>query len=367
MASRDASDFIVNNDKPLLFISHKHADSKIADTLTSFVRGRTGGRLSVYQSSSFFAEGPDVGRSLSRQIRTAVAAASVVILVYTSPDQDWNYCMWECGIASDPESPEAKIIVLQCGATAPTLFTDQVHVKARNLLDVQKLTNELLTDPDFCPGRTGALTELSSQGQEVQQAATELHEKLQPLLPDHNEGVWRAQPFLRLQIDLQTEANLLSAMHERQCDQVGDLLMTRCMIVSEERAGDRIFGLSEPCGKSLVGLRDIWKMRNKEASDQWIKSLTNQILDAIAGRLPSLQWSEILDRQGAVWYAPVLSTWRRTSSPPSVLFDVYFMPSPERATQDNVTLDTGSASTTEKENNGSATYLAGLRRFIHPT
>src|SRR5689334_4569151 len=100
--------------KPLLFISHRHVDRSIADVLRKFVKDRSGGRITVFQSSSAQAENPRVGRELQQELKQALWSAGVVLLVYTSPEEDWSYCMWECGVATHPASPETKIVVLQC-------------------------------------------------------------------------------------------------------------------------------------------------------------------------------------------------------------------------------------------------------------
>jgi integrase len=39
--------------------------------------------------------------------------------------------MWECGVATKPDSPETRIIVLQCGTEVPPVFQDQVRVQKR--------------------------------------------------------------------------------------------------------------------------------------------------------------------------------------------------------------------------------------------
>ena len=46
------------DDKPVLFISHRHDDRAIADVLRRFIEARTGGRVRVFQSSSPGAKGP---------------------------------------------------------------------------------------------------------------------------------------------------------------------------------------------------------------------------------------------------------------------------------------------------------------------
>jgi hypothetical protein len=54
----------------------------------------------------------------------------VVLLVYTTEDQDWSYCMWECGVAMKPDAPQTRIVVLQCAAETPNVFEDRVRVDA---------------------------------------------------------------------------------------------------------------------------------------------------------------------------------------------------------------------------------------------
>ncbi len=77
------------NSKPLLFISHKHTDSKIADIIRTFITMSTSGYVDVYQSSTAWAQGPQVGRSLNKQLRETLWKASILILLYTEQDQDW--------------------------------------------------------------------------------------------------------------------------------------------------------------------------------------------------------------------------------------------------------------------------------------
>ena len=91
--------------KPLLFISHKHDDRKIAEELATFVRKKTLGQVNVYLSSNPRYLGPRQGKNLNDELKQALWEAKVVLLVYTSNDNDWSYCMWECGVATDPSPP----------------------------------------------------------------------------------------------------------------------------------------------------------------------------------------------------------------------------------------------------------------------
>jgi hypothetical protein len=52
-----------SDDKPVLFISHRHDDRAIADVLRRFIEARTGGRVVVFQSSTSGARGPKQGEN----------------------------------------------------------------------------------------------------------------------------------------------------------------------------------------------------------------------------------------------------------------------------------------------------------------
>ena len=113
-----------SHDKPVLFISHRHDDRPIADVLRRFIEARTGGRVTVFQSSSPGARGPKQGENLTEELRRNLWHASVVVLIYTARDQDWSYCMWECGVAQLPEPSTTKTVVFQCADQFPMVFAD---------------------------------------------------------------------------------------------------------------------------------------------------------------------------------------------------------------------------------------------------
>src|SRR5262249_43431298 len=136
---------------PTIFISHKHIDRDIADAVREFVERRSNREVAVYQSSSGASEGPELGRPLTQELKNALWKAGIVILIYTSEDQDWQWCMWECGVALNPHSPDTRVIVFQCSPETPRVFQDQVRVNARDKEDLLKFVRQFLTDTHFFP------------------------------------------------------------------------------------------------------------------------------------------------------------------------------------------------------------------------
>src|SRR5262245_36125451 len=114
-------------------------------------------------------------------------------LIYTSEDQDWQWCMWECGVALNPHTPDTRVIVFQCAPHPHRVFQDQVRVDARNKEDLSKFVRTFLTDRSFFPGFGRALApKLSPHGDEVRDAADELHKTMASVLPRASRGVARS-------------------------------------------------------------------------------------------------------------------------------------------------------------------------------
>ena len=312
--------------RPLLFISHRHADQPIADILRKFVTDRSGGRITVFQSSSAQAENPRVGRELQKELKEHLWAAGVVLLVYTGPEEDWSYCMWECGVATHPASPETKIAVLQCGPHPPPVYADAVRINAQDPVGIQKFTNDFLTSSDFFPNQGEALAPgFSANGDEVQQAARQLHEALQQVIPsDPEEGQdWATVPFLRLQLTF-AEVDVIRKLDPAK----GARAVLDAARVNEiDGEAKRLFGLGrvDPFAP-FSRLLDAWQQGRPDDSTRWIDELAEQLRVGSHWRLPRLGWQlmKSVDDADRAKYAPILSRVRSVPRQRCHHFDVYF-------------------------------------------
>jgi hypothetical protein len=88
-----ARDERTEQSRPLLFISHRHADRDIADVARDFVTNRSGNNVVVYQTSSSDAQAPKICRNVNRELTKALWRTDVLVLIYTSKERDWDYCM----------------------------------------------------------------------------------------------------------------------------------------------------------------------------------------------------------------------------------------------------------------------------------
>ncbi len=120
---------------PTIFISHRHTDSQIANVINKHLRRWGFPPNSIYQSSAATGRGPRIGEPLAQNLLDALSRANAVLLVYTFAKDDWSYCMWECGVATDPQSPNTRIIVFQTTDDIPSVLVCSSSVEICRWLD----------------------------------------------------------------------------------------------------------------------------------------------------------------------------------------------------------------------------------------
>jgi TIR domain len=310
---------------PLVFISHRHVDKKIADTIREFLVSRSGGLVDVFQSSSAAAKGPLIGGILSQELAESLWRSHMVILLYTGEDQDWAWCMWECGVATQPETPYTRIIVFQVGTTVPAMFENTVRVDLHAAMDVDRFTQEFLTSASFFPRYGKPITRFQPNDPNVKQAAQAFYEDLQRVAPPINGDSscdWPTYPYLRLGLT----ADQIGAINENATVDATRDALTGAEVADADREALRIFGFREmPPERTLGRLLERWNGEFRDDAPNWLDGLASQVLDAVRNRFPTLRWELMrgVDRNDGTLYAPVVNRVRKTSAQ-SMQFDIYF-------------------------------------------
>ena len=145
-----------NGKRPVIFLSHRRADKAIADVLRGTLESWIAGRATVVQPSGANGGARTIGQSLSDKDRQALSDANVVMLIYTVSDDEWFYCMWECGLATDPSGEGTRVVVLQCGPHLPAPLGKQMTVTIDEA-GIRRFTHNLLKARDFFPGSNDML------------------------------------------------------------------------------------------------------------------------------------------------------------------------------------------------------------------
>jgi hypothetical protein len=312
-------------EKPLLFISHRHADKRIADVIREFVNVRSGGAVDVFQSSSAEARGPVVGENLNLQLMRNLWQANMVILVYTAEDEDWAYCMWECGVALQPQTPRTRIIVFQVGSRSPAVFEGEVHVDVQNKKTIEDFTNDFLTDEDFFPRYKGPITRFTRNDSSVKAVTEEFNSALQEIVkgivpPEVEELPY---PFMRLELS----PDQVKAINDDPTLAAAREVVLDARVADADREARRIFGrMNMPPLATFRSLVDGWKRRYPEEDANWLDGLVAQMADIAQGLFPTLRWELMrpTDKQDGTWYAPVVNRVRGNDELHTTQFDVYF-------------------------------------------
>lgn len=242
-----------------IFISHRHDDGSIAHAFGEFIRTQSANRIQTHISSSSAFESPVGGRPLHDQLVASVRNSGCIILIYTRPDHNWAYCMYECGLATVQDIP---VHIFQCSDAEPPPLSHLVRYKTGVLDDIKRFVSAFLTQPDFLRGQTEALTNYGKNDEQVQKAAEELFASLQRAIAstDGARQEWIPWPLVRLKVDRAS----IKEISESDCSQEQKIvamqsLLERKAVVSSVTPGFAHFiGLSVEIGDSFADVKDAW-------------------------------------------------------------------------------------------------------------
>ncbi|MGZ6613116.1 MAG: toll/interleukin-1 receptor domain-containing protein [Solirubrobacteraceae bacterium] len=325
----------------MLFISHCHADRAIADVVGKFVVNRSNGEVMVYQSSSSDAQGPRIGENINRELTKALWRSDVLVLIYTGKQRDWEYCMWECGVATHPESAETRVIVLQCGREPPRVFADQLAVEVRDPEKMLRFVNEFLTDPDFFPSRSKPVTRFQRNDDNVKRAAREFSEDLSSVIPqDEDAGVeeWPAVPLVQLEIDAMSLAQITDEQDDEEAQRIACRLLLESQIIAADREAAGLFDKPTLPPSATFGSILPRAVREGPPAD-WLLSLAVQVARAAQWNFPPVRWGLMrsVRENDQTWYGPVLTHVRRMPNR-AMQFDIHFQRFACRVGSDAITL-----------------------------
>jgi TIR domain-containing protein len=322
---------LADETRPLVFISHRHEDKALADVIGRFMRSGSAGQVDVYQSSDANSEGPKAGGVLTDELQRALWRAGRVILVYTRTDADWGWCLFECGLALQPNTPPTCLTVFSCGSTAPPQLAGRVHVKIRDRGDIQRFTNHFLTDKGFFPGLNKAIAGFQENDPNVLAAAETLFDDLAKIPDPRDENVqdWPAYPFIQLEIDAEGRARLpADGPYEGRLLSARELIL-EARISDSDSEGARIFGRRwDPAVETRFGeLVRGWCERFGADEPPWLDALSEQVMEAAGWCWPTLHWvlMRSMDQRDSSVYGPVVTRVRRWPDD-RMQFDIVFEP-----------------------------------------
>jgi hypothetical protein len=126
-----------------VFISHKHDDHALAVEVKKALQGLAGPKL-----IDCFVSGIDItaGMDWRRQIRGVLARSHLLVLLYTTPSRNWDWCLYETGLYTSFDHAEKNevssvVCLFNPGQASPSAIADLQGVpaeagKVRDFLNV---------------------------------------------------------------------------------------------------------------------------------------------------------------------------------------------------------------------------------------
>jgi TIR domain len=316
------------HDRPLLFISHRHADRAIADVVREFVTERSGGNVSVFQSSSSEAQAPKIGQNVNRELLKALWKSDLLLLIYTGEERGWDYCMWECGVATHAESEVTRVIVFQCGHRAPPVFSDKLGVDVRDPEQVTRFVNEFLTNAGFFPGGKTPVTRFQPNDANVRRAADEFLAQLRAVIPpdieDEQVEEWPAVPYMRLELSASQVRQIVVEEDDERARSLTASVLLDAVVVDSDREAAVLF--DRPTLPADVPFGHLLPSAARKGNPPaWLRNLAAQVTRAVQWNFPAVSWSLMrsANEHDARYYSPVLTHVRRFPGH-AMQFDIHF-------------------------------------------
>jgi hypothetical protein len=297
--------------KPLVFISHKLSDHKLAEQIRDWIKARAGGKLEFFISSDGFGGNALASRTLTDKIRASAADASVMLVLCTSIDQDWNYVMLEMGVAMDPANPLTTVVALDCGYELSPL-QNVVYVKGYDRNSLRHFCRQFLTTP-FFPVHDGLCVSEDSSESYIDGAAAELASRIWKHLPyqPSDDFTVEPQPMLKLVVPLDavTEPALTDGTAARR------LLADSERLKSAIEQNAKVSG-SQITGFLLFGMADFPEMSlgdliQKAGDRKWADRVLSDIADGMNNRVNPARPPTLAAKNNRDYYPTLVRLSRR--------------------------------------------------------
>ncbi len=292
------------------FISHRHDDSAIAEVVRTHLQLWNIGTEEIF-SSSHVHSGLRIGDDLNELLSDELRKTKLVILIYTFADLDWSYCMWECGVATDPGKKKTHIMVLQCTTDRPKLFRSQVIVKANVLDDINRFVYQAHKDQECWPGE-GCLSEQVDE-EILKRRSLDFFNDLVKAIPEGRFQEFDRWDSIKLRLSREQVENLKKYKWEVQQSDVIEFAKDNCTVTDEFGLAARHFGYERlPVNLTLGEMATQWTELCEEKGacpEGWLNALCEDIWTATKGQpaRPSWQLLHSAMPDTDFWFHVVLS------------------------------------------------------------
>jgi hypothetical protein len=97
----------IANDVFTVFISHKHEDHALAVAVKEAIQGLNKDLIDCFVSGVDITAGAD----WRREIRSALARSHILLLLFTAPSKNWDWCLFETGLYTRFDRSEIRSVI----------------------------------------------------------------------------------------------------------------------------------------------------------------------------------------------------------------------------------------------------------------
>lgn len=316
-----------------IFISHRHDDELIAETVTKHLQEWSVDAKTIFRSSDPKG-GLAAGDKIKEAIKEKLENVNLLILLYTYADVDWSHCMWECGITEGQATAKTRIVVFQCTEDEPTVYRNEVRVKITPN-GIRSFVEDFHKTPGFIPSAEGeAETAFQPKiSEDVIVARSErMFSDLDEAIPSGIASSKHLWDFIRLSLGAKDVAQIKNSLNENDAIQK----ISESVEIREPRfvgignsvdTAVRQFGYgSYENGLKLTNLVNRWRASDKTKKPAWIfdvhnalyRCITNTPSAAVANTFKSV-------REDADWWFFPVVTRMRNDRDDSIEFDMYLI------------------------------------------
>lgn len=319
-----------------IFLSHRHGDKEIADTVRKNLEDWGITHEQIFQSSEA-EHGPTIGENLETELKEALYQAKLVLLTFTHADQDWSYCTWECGVATDPTKGKdgTRLIVLQCTNDRLRVLGPRVQVPITEN-SVRDFTAQFHRQENFFPGEEAFLPRIGDEA--LERRSDKLYRDLKAIIPSGKDDVKNRWSCISLIFNQKTVAGIKGLVGD-QVEEIVRSVMSDCVVhcrTSHDQYAVKHFGYNS--FEAHLQLRDIVKRWQEElnysgegsASPDWLLDLCKEIWRVTRNASSELEWVAMQSAHTqSLWVYPLVIR-ERWMADDSLELDVAMCQAPSR-------------------------------------
>jgi hypothetical protein len=272
-----------------------------------------------------------IGDPLGKALKDALHKANLVLLIYTSSDRDWSYCMWECGVATDPIEENTRIVVFQCTDDKPEPFGDQVRTRITEQ-DIFNFAKQFHKDRNFFPGEPPYDSQIEQRT--LQTRSGDLYKALRGVVPTGSqkpEDIHRWD-YLTLQLDKDFVGQVKKMRGERNRKRGLDIIENNLLVIDGFGLAPKHFGFGS-LEKNVKFSEYVRRWREgvgENVPTEWISAFCAGIWEAIRNVPAEPTWERFRSARAGTswWFFPVLNNARRLPDN-KMEFDFYLYRVPE--------------------------------------